>query len=78
MDIKTARKVNSVIHDKLVSEAIEEYANYRIEVIQKILEQVTDPIQIYQAQGQIRELRHLFKLKDTSVGVLSNGKQTGI
>jgi hypothetical protein len=78
LDINVARKINPVLNDKSCLEPILDYVNYRIEVIRKNLETVSDPMLMYKYQGQILELRRFLTLKDEALEELKRGKQTGI
>lgn len=53
-----------IVNDRLDIKSIEDYANYRIEQCQVMLERANNFEQVKYAQGQIFELRLLLKLQD--------------
>lgn len=48
-------------HDILL---LQQYANYRIDHLRKQLDSLTDSVEIYRVQGQIKELKRLETLRD--------------
>lgn len=54
-----------LVHDKQKYDALTDYVDFLIEKQRKQLERLTDPIEIYKAQGHILALRGVQRLRNT-------------
>lgn len=59
-----AEKFLPLVNDVATMQLLQEYAAYRIKVLQKSLENLNLPMEIHRVQGHISELRRFTTLKD--------------
>lgn len=56
--------MKAFVNNTNLFESFKEYIEGEVAKRRQTLETVTDPIQLYQAQGQLKELRNMLKLKE--------------
>lgn len=64
MDKSVAKELLFVVNDIDVMAAMKLYTDYRISVLNKDLATLTNTIDIYRVQGQIKELNRFYTLQD--------------
>lgn len=68
MDRFLVENLLPLVNDKGDMDSLVAYANYRLNLVYKNIEKITDPRELGIAQGQIAELNALIKLRDTVQG----------
>lgn len=71
MEKDIAVKLRGLI-GKLEKNFFEEYTNWRISLLYKQLESLSDVNEIFKVQGQIKELKRLLTLKEEIASALTN------
>lgn len=75
MDSKVARSVSQHVASNFKAvEALNEYAEYRLNKLRSLLEIETDPTKMYQLQGSISEIKLMSKLREHSQAVVERDR----
>lgn len=77
MNRKIALTVNSVLNVPKITDAINEYIDFRIEILRDSLERTKDLEVIREIQGSIEELRRFRKIREHAIQVLEQENNNG-
>lgn len=77
MNRKIAQTINSVLNVPKITDAINDYIDFRIEVLRDTLERSKEIDKIREIQGSIEELRRFRKIREHAIQVLEQENNNG-
>lgn len=77
MNRKIAQTINSVLNVPKITDAINDYVDFRIEVLRDTLERSKEIDKIREIQGSIEELRRFRKIREHAIQVLEQDNRNG-
>ena len=72
MNRQIAQVVNGNLNHPKITQALQEYINFRIEALRNLLETCKNQNHILEYQGAIEELRKFHKIRETALAVLES------
>lgn len=75
MNSKLASRIGLHLNKPDIISTINEYIHERIAILQRGLQEVSDPVQIYRLQGSITELQRMLRLREDALAVIDRKRQ---